>query len=97
MKILENEARVEDVSVQLEKYEPTLRILFNSHEEMWVFYKAYDKQEEFFVKKLTSKKGSDGNVKYPTLAYNRNSKSESKSTNMLKPIVKTMILKLGIV
>ena len=41
MKNLEREDGVEDV--QLEKYGPTLGILFDSHEEMWQFYKAYGK------------------------------------------------------
>ncbi|KDO65759.1 hypothetical protein CISIN_1g034061mg [Citrus sinensis] len=43
MKNLENEGRVEDV--QSEKYEPTLGMLFDSHEDMWQFYNAYGKQE----------------------------------------------------
>ena len=50
----ENECAIEDV--QPEKYESTLGMLFDSHEEMFEFYKAYGKQEEFPVKKLTSKK-----------------------------------------
>ena len=41
MENLEKEAAVEDV--QLEKYELTLGMLFNSHEEMWTFYKTYGK------------------------------------------------------
>ena len=65
MKNLENEGGVEDV--QYEKYEPTLGMLFDNHEEMWQFYKAYGKQKKFPLKKLTSKKGSDGIVRYARL------------------------------
>ena len=63
---LEHEDGVE--YAQSEKYEPTLRMLFDSHEEMWQFYKVYGKQEGFSVKKLTSKKGSDGIIRYATYA-----------------------------
>ena len=87
MKNLENEGRVEDV--QSEKYEPTLGMLFDSHEDMWQFYNAYGKQERVPVKKLTSKKRSDKIIKYAMFACGRSGKSESKSTDVLKPIVKT--------
>ncbi|XP_024046630.1 protein FAR1-RELATED SEQUENCE 4-like [Citrus clementina] len=52
---------------------------------MWQFYKAYDKQEGFHVKKLTSKKGSHGIIRYATFACGCSGKSESKSTDVLKP------------
>ena len=65
MENLEHEDGVEDV--QSEKYEPTLEMLFDNHEEMWQFYKAYCEQEGFPVKKLTSKKWSDEIVRYTTL------------------------------
>ena len=57
---------------------------FGSHEKMFAFYKAYGKEEEFHRKKLTSNKGSNGNVKYETFACGRNNKLESNSTNVLK-------------
>ena len=60
-------------------------MLFDSHEEMWQFYKAYGKQEGFPVKKLPNKKRSDGIVRYTMFACSRSGKSESKSTDMLKP------------
>ena len=56
--------------VQLEKYESTLSMLFDSNEEMFEFYKAYGKREGFLMKKLTSKKGSNGTVKYATYSVN---------------------------
>ena len=73
------------------KFEPTLGMLFNGYEEMFEFYKAYGRQEGFPVKKLTSKKGSDGTVKYGTFACGRSGKADSRSSNMLKlkPVVKT--------
>lgn len=77
--------------MQPEKYEPTLGILFDSHKEMFASQKAHGKQERFPVKKLTSKKGSDGIIKYVTFVYGRSGKSENKSTDplKLKSIVKT--------
>ena len=77
--------------MQLQKYKPTLGMLFDNHEEMWAFQKAYNRQEVFPMKKLTSKKKSNGIIKYMTFACGFNGKSENKSTNMLKPkpIVKT--------
>ena len=80
---LEHEDGVEDA--QSEKYEPTLGMLFDSHEEMWQFYKAYGKQERFPVKKLNSKKWSDRIIRYATSACGRSGKSENKSTDVLKP------------
>ena len=38
----ENECAIEDV--QPKKFEPTLGTLFDSYEEMFEFYKAYDRQ-----------------------------------------------------
>ena len=70
--------------VQPKKYEPTLRMLFDSHEEMFAFYKAYGKQEGFFVKVWTTKKWTDGIVKYASFACGRSDKSESKYANALK-------------
>ncbi|KAH9703329.1 protein FAR1-RELATED SEQUENCE [Citrus sinensis] len=60
-------------------------MLFDSHEEMWQFYKAYGKQKGFPIKKLTSKKWSDGIIRYATFACSRSGKSETKSTDVLKP------------
>ncbi|KAL9428722.1 hypothetical protein AB3S75_030667 [Citrus x aurantiifolia] len=89
MENFENERAIEDVP--LEKFEPTLGMLFDGYEEMFEFYKAYSRQEGFPVKKLTSKKGSDETVKYATFACGRSGKADSRSTNMLKlkPVVKT--------
>lgn len=86
---MENEQAIEEV--QPEKYEPTLVMLFDSHKEMFEFYKTCDKQEGFPIKKLTIKKEIDENIKYATFVCGRNGKSKSKSTNplKLKPIVKT--------
>ncbi|XP_052289424.1 protein FAR-RED ELONGATED HYPOCOTYL 3-like [Citrus sinensis] len=51
MQNFENECVIEDVP--LEKFEPTLGMLFDGYEEMFEFYKAYGRQEGFPVKKLT--------------------------------------------
>ncbi|XP_024039631.1 protein FAR1-RELATED SEQUENCE 5-like [Citrus clementina] len=76
--------------VPLEKFEPTFGMLFDSYEEMFKFYKAYSRQEGFPVNKLTSKKGSDGTVKYATFACGGSGKADSRSSNILKlkPVVK---------
>ena len=89
MENFENEHAIKDV--QLEKFEPTLSMLFDGYEKMFEFYKAYGRQEEFLVKKLTSKKWSDETVKYATSACGRSGKADNRSTNMLnlKPVVKT--------
>ncbi|KAH9723117.1 protein FAR1-RELATED SEQUENCE [Citrus sinensis] len=60
-------------------------MLFDNHEEMFAFYKAYGKQEGFPVKVRSTKKGTDGIVKYATFACGHSGKSESKSANALKP------------
>ena len=95
MKYLENEhafeelqeTRANDVNeiVEPNKCEPALGMLFDNHEEMFAFYKAYGKQEGFPVKVRSTKKGTDGIVKYATFACGRSGKSESKSANALKP------------
>ncbi|KAH9734196.1 protein FAR1-RELATED SEQUENCE [Citrus sinensis] len=86
------ETRANDVDeiVEPNKCEPVLGMLFDNHEEMFAFYKAYGKQEGFPVKVRSTKKGTDGIVKYATFACGRSGKSESKSANALKskPIVK---------
>ncbi|KAH9770971.1 putative lysophospholipase BODYGUARD 4 [Citrus sinensis] len=89
MENFENERVIEDVP--LEKFEPTIGMLFDGYEEMFEFYKAYGRQEGFPVKKLTSKKGSDETVKYATFACGRSGKADSRSSNMLKlkPVLKT--------
>ncbi|XP_052289871.1 protein FAR-RED IMPAIRED RESPONSE 1-like [Citrus sinensis] len=81
------ETRVNDVNeiVEPNKCEPALGMLFDNHEEMFAFYKAYGKQEGFPVKVRSTKKGTDGIVKYATFAYGRSCKSENKSANALKP------------
>lgn len=86
---MKNEQAIEEV--QTEIYEQTLVMLFDSHKEMFEFYKACDKQEGFPTKKLTIKKGIDGNIKYATFVCGRSGKSKNKSTDplKLKPIVKT--------
>ena len=43
-----------DEIVQPKKYEPTLGILFNSHEEMFAFYKVYGKTKRVSCKGLNS-------------------------------------------
>ncbi|XP_024038276.1 protein FAR1-RELATED SEQUENCE 7-like [Citrus sinensis] len=80
------ETRANDVDeiVEPNKYEPALGMLFDNHEEMFAFYKAYGKQEGFPVKVRGTKKGTNGIVKYATFACGRRGKSESKSTNALK-------------
>ena len=60
-------------------------MLFDNHEKMFAFYKGYGKQEGFPVKVRSTKKGTDGIVKYATFACGHNGKSESKSANVLKP------------
>ncbi|KAH9721372.1 protein FAR1-RELATED SEQUENCE [Citrus sinensis] len=95
MEYLENEhafeelqkTRANDVNEIMEpnECEPALGMLFDNHEEMFVFYKAYGKQEGFPVKVRSTKKGTDGIVKYATFACGRSGKSESKSANALKP------------
>ncbi|KAH9704409.1 protein FAR1-RELATED SEQUENCE [Citrus sinensis] len=52
---------------------------------MFAFYKAYGKQEGFPMKVRSTKKGTDGIVKYATFACGCSGKSESKSANALKP------------
>ncbi|KAH9777143.1 protein FAR1-RELATED SEQUENCE [Citrus sinensis] len=81
------ETRANDVNeiVEPNKCEPALGMLFDNHEEMFAFYKAYGKQEGFPVKVRSTKKGIDGIVKYATFACGRSGKSESKSANALKP------------
>ncbi|KAH9703432.1 protein FAR1-RELATED SEQUENCE [Citrus sinensis] len=81
------ETRANDVNeiVEPNKCDPALGMLFDNHEEMFAFYKAYGKQEGFPVKVRSTKKGTDGIVKYATFACGRSGKSESKSTNALKP------------
>ncbi|KAH9657389.1 protein FAR1-RELATED SEQUENCE [Citrus sinensis] len=81
------ETRANDVNeiVEPNKCEPALGMLFDNHEEMFAFYKAYGKQEGFRVKVPSTKKGTDGIVKYATFACGRSGKSESKSSNALKP------------
>ncbi|KAH9681032.1 protein FAR1-RELATED SEQUENCE [Citrus sinensis] len=81
------ETRANDVNeiVEPNKCEPALGMLFDNHEEMFAFYKAYGKQEGFPVKVQSTKKGTDGIVKYATFACGRSGKSESKSANALKP------------
>ena len=74
--------------MQPKKYEPTLRMLFDSHEEMFAFYKAYDKQEGFSVKVRSTKKRIDGIVKCITFACCHSGKSESKFVLKPKPNVK---------
>ena len=39
----ETRANNVDKIMQPKKYDPTLGILFNSHEKMFAFYKVYDK------------------------------------------------------
>ena len=63
-------------------------MLFDSHKEMFAFYKAYGKQEGFSVKARSIKKGTDGIVKYETFGCGRSSKSESKFALKPKPNVK---------
>ncbi|KAH9769761.1 protein FAR1-RELATED SEQUENCE [Citrus sinensis] len=60
-------------------------MLFDNHEEIFAFYKAYGKQEGFPVKVRSTKNGTDGIVKYATFTCGRSGKSESKSANALKP------------
>ncbi|KAH9728859.1 protein FAR1-RELATED SEQUENCE [Citrus sinensis] len=81
------ETRANDVNeiVEPNKCEPALGMLFDNHEEMFAFYKAYGKQERFPVKVRSTKKGTDGIVKYATFACGRSGKSESKFANALKP------------
>ncbi|XP_024036864.1 protein FAR1-RELATED SEQUENCE 5-like [Citrus clementina] len=81
------ETRANDVNeiVEPNKCEPALGMLFDNHEEMFAFYKAYGKQEGFPVKVRSTKKGTDGIVKYAIFACGRSGKSESKSANALKP------------
>ena len=67
-------------------------MLFDNNEEMWMLYKDHANQEGLLVNKLTSKRGSDENVKYATFACGRSNKSESKTINMLKP---KLIVKIG--
>ena len=57
------------------KYEPTLGMLFDSHEEMFAFYKACGKQEGFPVKVQSTKKGTYKVVKYAIFACGRSGKS----------------------
>ena len=61
--------------VQSKKYELTLRMLFDNHEEIFVFYNAYGKQERILVKVQTTKKGTDEIVKYATFACSCSGKS----------------------
>ena len=62
MKNFEIERPIEDV--QLEKIEPTLGMLFDIYEELFEFYKAYGKKEEFHVKmKCVVKTGCEARIK----------------------------------
>lgn len=56
--------------MQPKKYESTFGMLFDSHEEIFEFYKAYGKKKRFSVKKLTSKQRSDKTVKYASYSVN---------------------------
>lgn len=64
--------------------EPEIGILFDSADEMFTYYKTYGKQKGFPVKRRTSKKGSDGILRYVTFACGRSGTSRSNPSNFLR-------------
>lgn len=70
---------VEDVEKRVD--EPEIGMLFDSAAEMFTYYKAYGKRKGFPVKRRTSKKGSDGILRYITFACGRSGTSRSNPSN----------------
>ncbi|CAL9007765.1 unnamed protein product [Prunus brigantina] len=65
--------------------EPRVGMTFNNIDEIVVYYREYGKQLGFPVRKRTSQKGDEGELKYVTISCGREGKYKSKSSNVLKP------------
>ncbi|CAL5427921.1 unnamed protein product [Camellia sinensis] len=80
---IENES--EKTSNVKEKVEdPKVGMLFDSIDELVEFYKLYGKAKGFGVSIRTSKKGTDGKVRYVTVACCHTRKQRIRSSNPLK-------------
>ncbi|CAB4308942.1 unnamed protein product [Prunus armeniaca] len=58
---------------------------FNNIDEIVVYYREYGKQLGIPVRKRTSQKGDEGELKYVTISCGQEGKYKSKSGNVLKP------------
>ena len=65
--------------------EPKKGMTFDTLEDAYLFYCRYAKEKGFSVCRRTSKKGSDGKLKYSTLSCNRAGKVTVKTSNPVKP------------
>ncbi|KAH9705402.1 protein FAR1-RELATED SEQUENCE [Citrus sinensis] len=64
--------------------EPTVRMSFDSPDEMFEYYKTYGLQEGFLVMRRSCRKRDDGSLRYVTFTCGRNEKSKVKATNVLR-------------
>ena len=64
---------------------PTIGMKFRDHNEIFEFYKAYAYSMGFPVRKRSSKKGSDGSLKYVTFACSREGVISSDTSRSFKP------------
>ncbi|XP_057510741.1 uncharacterized protein LOC130793105 [Actinidia eriantha] len=65
--------------------EPKKGLTFDTSEDAYLFYCRYAKEKGFSVCRRTSKKGSDGKLKYLTLSCNRAGNARVKTSNPVKP------------
>ncbi|XP_057493375.1 protein FAR1-RELATED SEQUENCE 5-like isoform X2 [Actinidia eriantha] len=65
--------------------EPKKGMIFDTSEDAYLFYCRYAKEKGFSVCRRTSKKGSDGKLKYLTLSCNRAGNARVKTSNLVKP------------
>ncbi|KAL7172245.1 hypothetical protein ACSBR2_031857 [Camellia fascicularis] len=84
-----NEGNIENESEKTSNVEekvedPKVGMLFDSIDELVEFYKLYGKAKGFGVSIRTSKKGTDGKVRYVTVACCHTGKQRIRSSNPLK-------------
>ncbi|KAL6850301.1 hypothetical protein ACP4OV_020928 [Aristida adscensionis] len=65
--------------------DPEFGMAFESGDLVWQYYTKYAESKGFGVIVRSSRAGDDGKLKYLTLSCSRQGKSQSKSSNMLKP------------
>lgn len=80
-----DETETETAINAIEKVEdPKVGMLFDSVNELVGFYKMYGQEKGFGVSIRTSKKGSDGKLRYVTIACSHMGKHRIRSSNPLK-------------
>lgn len=92
------ESMKDDATVEAKIQKSQVGMVFDSIDDLMKYYIKYGNEKRFPVKKRSSAKGDDGQVRWVAVACSRSGQTKSRSKNSFKmhPSSKTIIVMLGL-